>query len=87
MNKFVIVKEVINEWDPIDLLPHAPDDEYESEIRDIVKSLTTVKSVGELAVVINEVFIKWFGKNSVLTEEFSIKKCHPIALKIWGKIT
>lgn len=33
MNEFLLIKEVIDEWDPINLLSHAPDDEYEPEIR------------------------------------------------------
>lgn len=28
-----IVKEIIDKWDPIDLLPFAPSDEYEAEIK------------------------------------------------------
>lgn len=63
----------------VDLLPHAPDDEYEPEIRDIVKRLPTVNSVDELAVVIHEVFIKWFGEDSIVAEEYSLTNCYPLA--------
>lgn len=41
MNKYLIIKEVIDNWDPINLLPHAPDDEYDPEIKAIVYSDTT----------------------------------------------
>lgn len=68
-------------------MPHAPDDEYEPEIRDIVKCLPTIDSVDQLAVVIHEVFIKWFGEDSIVAEEYLITKCYPLALKIWSKIT
>lgn len=88
MNKFFqIVKEVIDEWNPVDLLSHTPEDEYEPEIRDIVSRLPTVNFVDELAAVIHEIFIKWFGENSIIAEEYSIKKCYPLALKIWKKVT
>jgi hypothetical protein len=82
MNKYISVKEVIDEWDPIGLLSmRCPDDEYDPEIRDIVRLLSDIKSVDELAGGINKVFIKWFE------EDLTIEKCYPIALKIWNKIS
>lgn len=37
MNKYILIKEVIDEWGPIGLLDmECPDDEYDPEIRDIV---------------------------------------------------
>lgn len=34
MNKFFLVKKVIDEWDPFNLLAiHCPDDEYDEEMR------------------------------------------------------
>lgn len=86
MKKFVIVKEIIDEWDPINLLPHAPDDEYESEIKDIVNQLYTVESSEGLAVVIHNVFVNWFGKDSLDSIHYTIPKCRPVAQKIWDKI-
>ena len=29
------IKKIINSWDPLDLLDIAPEDEYETEIRDL----------------------------------------------------
>lgn len=87
MNEFLLIKEVIDEWDPINLLSHAPDDEYEPEIRDIVKQLPTVESVDELALVMNEIFVKWFGTALMFAEEYTVKNCYPWALKIWSKIS
>ncbi|QMT19164.1 DUF1871 family protein (plasmid) [Planococcus maritimus] len=78
MEEYILVKSIIDEWDPIGLLDlGCPDDEYVPEIRDIVALLPHAKSVDELALRIRQVFIKWF-------EEFlSIEKCYPVALKIW----
>jgi len=87
MNEFQLVKEVIDEWDPIHLLPDAPDDEYEPEIREIAEQLSTVKSADELALAINKVFEYWFGVASMFAEEYTIKNCYPWALKIWNKIS
>ncbi|QHJ70909.1 DUF1871 family protein [Planococcus halotolerans] len=78
MEEYIIVKSIIDDWDPIGLLDlGCPEDEYDPEIRDIVALLPHVKSVDELALRIRQVFIKWF-------EEFLlIEKRYPIALKIW----
>ncbi|WP_339147161.1 MULTISPECIES: DUF1871 family protein [unclassified Sutcliffiella] len=82
MFKYISVKEVIDEWDPIGLLSMGcPEDEYDPEIRDIVRLLCDIKSVNELAVGINKVFIKWFE------EDLTIEKCYPVALKIWNKLS
>jgi len=81
MNKYVLVKEVIDEWDPIGLLGMGcPDDEYDPEIGDIVRLLSNIKSVDELAGGINKVFIKWFD------EDLTIEKTFPVALKIWNRL-
>jgi hypothetical protein len=80
MNKYSSVKKAIDEWDPIGLLGMGcPDDEYDPEIRDIVRLLSEINSLDELAVGIQKVFIKWFE------EEIPIVKCYPAALKIWNK--
>lgn len=80
MDKYIYVKEVIDEWDPIGLLGMGcPDDEYDPEIKDIVLLLSNIESVDKLAVKIQKVFIKWFE------EELPIEKCNLVALKIWKK--
>lgn len=87
MNKFESVKEIIDEWDPINLLPHAPDDEYEAEIKDIVKQINLVHSSEELSIVIHNVFSNWFGKDSLESIHYTISECQPIAEKIWSKMS
>lgn len=57
------VKRVIDEWDPIDLLFHAPDDEYHSEIEAIQHLLSITDDSGELAEGIFNVFVDSFGKD------------------------
>ncbi|RSL28923.1 DUF1871 family protein [Salibacterium salarium] len=88
INKFIIVKEVINDWDPLGLLDMGePDDEYVPEIRDVVHLLSNIKSVDELAVEIHKVFVKWFGEDLTDSIEYTIEKCYPVALKIWNKLS
>lgn len=82
MNHYQIVKEVINDWDPKNLLRFSSEDEYDPEISRIVLLLPTATSVEKLAVVIHEVFDKMFS----VSEVHSIKNCYPSALKIWNKI-
>lgn len=82
MKHYHSVKQVIDDWDPKKLLHHAPEDEYDPEIKLIVDLLPTATSVETLAVLIHEVFIKMFS----IDEIYSINNCYPIALKIWNKI-
>lgn len=64
MNEFSIVKELIDEWDPFNLLAiHCPDDEYDEEIKDIVEVLPKVKSAGELAIEINKIMYNAFEED------------------------
>lgn len=56
------VKSVIDDWDPIDLLCHAPDDEYHSEAEEIQYLLCITDDSTELAEGIFKVFEKSFGK-------------------------
>ncbi|WP_409274603.1 DUF1871 family protein [Neobacillus sp. SCS-31] len=77
MKEYFLVKEVIDEWDPIGLLGMGcPDDEYDPEIKDIVKRLSNSNSVDVLTKEIQEVFIKWFG------EHLSTRDCLSAAQKI-----
>ena len=56
-----IVKVIINDWDPIDILACTPSDEYHSEIDEIERLLKSTKNIDELATGIYNVFIKSFG--------------------------
>lgn len=56
------VKIIINEWDPIDLLSHCPDDEYHSEIKEIYQLLCLTDDSNELADGIFKIFIDSFDE-------------------------
>ncbi|MER2079497.1 hypothetical protein [Psychrobacillus psychrotolerans] len=83
MNHYQIVKEVINDWDPMNFLSFSSEDEYDPEINRIVSRLPTA-SVEKLAVVIHEVFDEMFSRSRSRIP--SINNCYPSALKIWDKI-
>lgn len=78
LNK-IHVSQIINEWDPIALLSHAPTDEYEIEIKLIIDSLEKSRTTDELANNIYEIFSKRFGTD-VFTKQY--QECIEVAKKI-----
>lgn len=81
------VKEIINNWDPIGLLPYAPKDEYDKESATICYYIEEMKQKGgikeqELANMICSIFAINFGED-IFKQSF--EKCLEIALKIKEK--
>lgn len=72
-----IVRQVIHEWNPFGLLPHAPIDEFDSEIEKVVISLADATTVEEMARRIQEIFSSSFG------EPFGYEECFNTANQIW----
>ncbi|MFS0724192.1 DUF1871 family protein [Paenibacillus sp. 1P07SE] len=56
------VAKIINDWDPINLLPLFPPDEYSKEIDSITQFLEAPKNVNQLAEFIYSLFLESFGK-------------------------
>lgn len=79
MNK---LKQVIDAWDPVDLLSHSPNDEYHSEIEEIEQLLKSAYSSEELADGIFKVFMESFGEE-VFTKSKS--ECKQIAQMIFSR--
>lgn len=73
---FHIVKTHINKWDPYDLLPFAPLDEYDSESKQISKKITKQSTVYNIAIIISKVFTSSFG------DTFTSDKCLTVAQDI-----
>lgn len=61
MNLYDRVEEVINEWDPIELLPLFPKQEYRDEILEILELLNKTHDIDGIANGINNIFINAFG--------------------------
>ncbi|MBC1472943.1 DUF1871 family protein [Listeria seeligeri] len=59
------VEKIINEWDPIDLFPLAPKDEYNQEIKKIVNVLKDKSLLNEenLANILKLIFVESFGED------------------------
>lgn len=82
--KFKIMS-IINEWDPIDLFPMAPINEYDSEIEKILFFLKSKKNItiSQLQLEINKIFISSFGNDIYKS---SLEECKTIAIKILNEI-
>ncbi|WP_161783530.1 DUF1871 family protein [Paenibacillus tyrfis] len=74
-----LIRQVIHEWNPYGLLPCAPDNEFDSEIEKVTKSLQQVNTLEELARSIQEIFSLSFG------EPFKYERCLSVADQIWNK--
>ncbi len=74
------IRKIINEWDPINLFPYAPDDEYSVEIEMIKEGIKKVNNQEELTALIQEIFISQFGNDYF---DFSIEESKNISKKIY----
>ena len=76
LNKKIL--NVINRWDPLELFPIAPEDEYCEEIKKIQKYIENSNelSTEKLAVKINEIFIQSFGEDDFSK---SLEECRAVA--------
>lgn len=71
------IGKIINEWDPVDLFPMAPKDEYKKEISDIVDICEKNVSISEmeLSTLIKMIFENSFGKELIFkSNELEIAK-------------
>lgn len=73
------VAKIINEWDPIDLFPYSPKDEYQVEIDLVSKSIDGSTDIEYLTNSISAIFTKRFG-DDVFTRGYN--ECMDIARKI-----
>jgi hypothetical protein len=74
---FKIVKKAIDEFNPYGLLPEAPNDEFDSESREIAGKINVNSTVEEIAKIISKVFSRAFN------EKFDIKDCMSTAEKVY----
>lgn len=73
---FNIVKKAIDEFNPFGLLPDAPDDEFDSESREIAEKIKIDNTVEEIAEIISMVLLRSFSI------KFEIPDCMETADKI-----
>ncbi|MBP3041371.1 DUF1871 family protein [Bacillaceae bacterium Marseille-Q3522] len=76
-----IVTRYINRWDPMQLLAGgAPDDEYDTEVEQIVEAVLESKDEIEIAEAIQDTFKFTFQR------DFSFVECLSIARFIWKNL-
>lgn len=68
------IKNIIDKWDPIDLYPFAPNDEYKVEIEKISQLLTLNISLENLAIKVKQIFVDSFGEDILFRDDESILK-------------
>ena len=78
--KFDIIKKEIDKWDPINLLDHAPSDEYDIESMEILFEFQ--HDIEQNGIIIYEVFSKAFGE----TFTKSVNECVEIAQNIMSRM-
>jgi hypothetical protein len=61
MNLYNEVEKIINEWDPIDLLPIFPLDEYRDEILEIIELLKKARDINVVSMGIKKILSENFG--------------------------
>lgn len=80
---FNVLKKIIDDWDPIDLLAiHSPYNEYDSETKKILYSISNNMGEDEIAKVVYDVFISAFNESIFLK---NINDCIVVARKIISK--
>ena len=75
------VTKIINQWDPIGLLPFAPSDEYHSETAQIKQLFAAARTEDELAAGIDQVFRAAFGPEVF---QKSLDECRAVARLLWA---
>jgi hypothetical protein len=59
---FKIVKKAIDEFNPYCLMPEAPNDEFDSESREIARKINVNSTIEEIAEIISKVFSESFDE-------------------------
>jgi hypothetical protein len=66
---FLAARSVVNREDPVGLLEMgAPDDEYEAEVRDLIRWRKAVT-----AEQVSAIFLRWFGQSSAMSADMAAR--------------
>jgi hypothetical protein len=82
----LVVKEVIDEWDPEHLLSFAPDDEYDSENMFIAALINENSDIDEIAEAVCHVFSVMFSSSTSIFERYTSEKCANAAANIKNEL-
>lgn len=59
---FESLKKIVNEYDPVQLLDSASDNEYDSEVRKIVSLLSEDDDINSIADKVHKIFVDSFDE-------------------------
>lgn len=75
---YSIIKSIINDWDPIDIFPLFPEDEYDREIDMVFNAINKLHTKEDLGEEIYRIFKEQLGSGFLREKE----ECIEIANKI-----
>jgi hypothetical protein len=78
---FKVIKKIFDEWDPIAVISHAPEDEYEDEINKTIGLLEENDTVEEFKDKFTSYCIKMFGENYYKRESV-----YDVSIRIFNSI-
>lgn len=76
---FNYVKKAIDEWNPNNLLPLAPENEFDTESKLIAERISETDSVKQIAWVVSMVFTEEYEPDG---EGYSVETCMGVAQMI-----
>jgi len=76
-----IIKFIINDWDPIDVFPLFPEDEYDQEIDMIFNAINKLHTKEELGEDIYRIFKEQLGSGFSREKEECIEIANKILMK------
>ena len=71
------IKLAIDEWNPYDLLPCAPSDEFDEESRMIAAKIKVDDTVDTIAEIVSDIFSRQFDP-----QDFLVEDCQDVAANI-----
>ncbi|MCL2843270.1 MAG: DUF1871 family protein [Oscillospiraceae bacterium] len=77
IKEYLAVKKAIDIWNPYDLLPDAPDDEFDRESLMVARRIKDCDDVINIAEIVSDVFQKQF-----VEEDFPLDNCIGVATAI-----
>jgi len=81
MKLFEVVKNAVDEWNPYQLLPEAPANEFDDESAMILAQIKKDSDVDEIATIVSRVFSKAFE-----SQYFCKESCLDVAREIKSNI-
>lgn len=80
---FITIRAIINKWNPFGLADEDNIDEFENEVRSLIRQLARVKSPEDAAHAISRTFSSSFND----ADKFSVKNCTEVGQKLFQQLS